>query len=479
MNRFKQLGKDSLIYGVGGVIARSITFFTLPVYTRVFSPEMYGELELIILIGSFFAGLISLGMDSTLSFFFTQANSIKEKSNVVSSILVINIIWGMLSLFIGLAIVSYIQLNFNNRLVNYVFVACFFDLLLNQALNLLRLKYKAKQYVVFNILYGLLNATTALLFIFLFNRGIESILLGNILAPAILVIPIWLLHRDLISRSSFDRSLIAPYLKFGLPLFPQVIAVYVFTAADRWFIEVYLGREDLGIYSAGAKFIAAISFAVVMFRTALLPILLEALKENDVGFIKSLSSVYFLVANCLLVILAIFAPLIAFLFLGPDFRSSYVIIALLAFYPVYYSAFNIVSVGLWKMKKTYVSTILMFIGALINVGLNLLLVPKMGILGAAIATAISVLIWIILTIPASERYYKVGFNWKLILLNALNIGLMIAVINWVHMNITAVSGRIAILLIIMIIFSLQQYYFNKAEVNWLLKKVMIALKERC
>ena len=71
-SRFKQLGKDSIVYGIGGMIAGGMGLFLLPLYTRFFAPSDYGVIETLNVINSFLGAVLILGMDSAQSFFFFQ-----------------------------------------------------------------------------------------------------------------------------------------------------------------------------------------------------------------------------------------------------------------------------------------------------------------------------------------------------------------------------------------------------------------------
>lgn len=72
MTRLKQLGKDSLIYGLGGILAKSISFFTLPIFTRIFSPADYGTIEMLTVMRSFLAAILVMSMDSSQSMYFSK-----------------------------------------------------------------------------------------------------------------------------------------------------------------------------------------------------------------------------------------------------------------------------------------------------------------------------------------------------------------------------------------------------------------------
>ena len=72
LNRFKQLGKDSIIYGLGGILAKSVSFFMLPIYTRIFSRSDYGTIEMLTVISSFVGAILVMGMDSAQSMYFLR-----------------------------------------------------------------------------------------------------------------------------------------------------------------------------------------------------------------------------------------------------------------------------------------------------------------------------------------------------------------------------------------------------------------------
>ncbi|MFX0140692.1 MAG: lipopolysaccharide biosynthesis protein [Candidatus Hodarchaeota archaeon] len=93
----QQLGKDSIIYGFGGIVSKAVGFFLLPVYTRLFTPSEYGILEMLIVLTNLIGVLLTLGLDSAQSFyFFEQAKEGREKqSQVISSILQLRIISGI------------------------------------------------------------------------------------------------------------------------------------------------------------------------------------------------------------------------------------------------------------------------------------------------------------------------------------------------------------------------------------------------
>ena len=81
MFRLKQLGKDTLIYGIGGILAKSVSFFLLPIYTRIFTPADYGTIEMLTVISSFLSAIMVMGMDSAQSMYFFK---FKKNISIIS-----------------------------------------------------------------------------------------------------------------------------------------------------------------------------------------------------------------------------------------------------------------------------------------------------------------------------------------------------------------------------------------------------------
>ena len=96
MSRLKQLGKDSLIYGIGGIFAKGVSFFLLPVYTRIFTPADYGTIEMLAVVSSFLASILAMGMDSAQSMYFFKhkVEGKAAQARIVSSILQWRLVWG-------------------------------------------------------------------------------------------------------------------------------------------------------------------------------------------------------------------------------------------------------------------------------------------------------------------------------------------------------------------------------------------------
>lgn len=89
VSRLRQLGKDSLVYGFGAILAKGVGFFLLPIYTRIFTPAEYGTIEMLSVIASFLGAVLVMGLDSAQSFYFYERRERGRtaQAELVSSIL--------------------------------------------------------------------------------------------------------------------------------------------------------------------------------------------------------------------------------------------------------------------------------------------------------------------------------------------------------------------------------------------------------
>ena len=111
----------------------------------------------------------------------------------------------------------------------------------------------------------------------------------------------------------------------------------------------------------------------------------------------------------------------------------------------------VASAGIWKAERTHVAMVLMGGAALLNAGLNWVLVPSLGGLGAAVATAVSYLVWIVASMWVSERLWPVGFEYPLLAAQVVIGAVAVACVVWLGAqswwSIACVHAAVALLLL--------------------------------
>jgi O-antigen/teichoic acid export membrane protein len=442
MSRLKQLSKDSLIYGIGGAVGRGISFFLLPIYTRILTPVDYGKIEMMGVVVSLLTAFLSIGMDSAQSFYFFQqkANGKDAQKTVVSSILQWRLTWGLgVILVAGTGAPLINSWLFGGELpwiyFGVSFAGALFGVVMNQSLEIFRLLYRPWTYMIVTVINTLLTAALILVFVLLLHQGIFGFFLGSTIAGLIIGIGSWYFAREYLDFSKWQSEWWPRLLKFGLPLLPAELGFFAMNTADRWFIRHYRGEEALGIFSVAAKFALLLAFVIDMFRKAWWPLAMDALHSDDgPETFRMIARLYIGVGSAAVVYLTFLAPWLVHLLTGPAFYSSYPIIGIMAWQSLFYGFFMIGSAGIWKAEKTYITSILMCLAGIVNITLNYLWVPLYGSMGAALANSVSYFFWVIISLAISERYWPVHFPVPLLLGQVTLGAITVAVLTWYPMN---------------------------------------------
>lgn len=416
---YQRLLKDSTIYGLGALVIRSLAFFTLPIYTHIFSPETFGVIEMFATIGGILSLIMTMGLDSTQSYYFMEAKNKKthDTKDIIGSILGLRIIIGVFIIGLTSALSPFIidftfETNVPILYLIMVSFAIFFTNLLSQSLEIFRLLYKPWHYIGLSFLQTISSIALILFFILIKDMGIFGYFLGMLLSSLLIMLfGLWLTmpYRSFLL---FERKLWKDFLKFGAPLVPAGLSIWLMQAGDRWFVMNMLGASDLGIYAVGAKISMLLAVAVQVFRQAWWPIAMDIIqKPEGPTFIRNISFLYLGLGTIGALFLAYIAPFLTRLLASDAYFEGYRLIGLLGWASVLYGFYLISGLGIFKSKKTHLSFYANFFGAILNIILNYFLILRFGILGAAFATILSLYIANSVTILLSNIYMPIKWSW--------------------------------------------------------------------
>ena len=416
---YKKLLSDSAVYGLGGILIKAIAFFTLPIYTKIFTPEQYGIIEMFSTIGGILSIFMTMGLDSAQSYYFMEAKNKKtyDIKEITTSILGLRIVLGIGVIGIVSIFAPFIlNFAFDTKLpvIYLVIVASsiFFANLISQSLEIFRLIYKPWHYIGLSFIQTIFNIGFILYFAYFLKMDIYGYLLGNLIASFIVMFLGWIATKDYRYFKSLRIDLWKEFLKFGVPLVPAGFAIWIMQASDRWFVMKMLSSYELGIYAVGAKFAMLIALAVEVFRKAWWPIAMDMLhKPQGSEFIRKISFWYILLGSVATVILALIAPYLVKYLVDEKYYESYKIIGVLGWSGVFYGFYLISELGIFKSKKTYYSILTNFIGAVLNMILNYFLIKLYGLIGAAYATIISLMVANIIGMNISNKFLYVKWQW--------------------------------------------------------------------
>lgn len=429
--------KDSFIYGIGIALSKGIVFFTVPIFTRVFSPEQYGVIDLVNITAILFSVIINLGLDSAQSFYYMKYKNEKKNPNIVFSIifklkLLSSIIVGILLWLLIPLYSPYLKENikdFNTYILFAVFISIFIAVN-TSTIEIYRLKFKPWKYNLYSFIQSFLSIGGALLFIYYNEKNILNyfygIITGNMISLIILITSCKQYLFNNTEENIFNKGI--RYLKYGAPLIFGALSFQVIQSSDRFFILKFLDSTSLGIYSSGVNISMGIALIVVAFRKAWLPYALDLIqKGNNNKFFSNVAVYYITAGSILCIILSALSGVIVKIFVSPSFYESSEIIGIYSWAHIWFGYFLISSLGIFYSKKTYHIIWIHFTAAIINIVLNVVLIPKWGIKGAALSTIIALMISNIILMIMGNKYYSIPWKWGIFILTTI-IGVLTTII---------------------------------------------------
>ncbi|MBF0610274.1 MAG: oligosaccharide flippase family protein [Magnetococcales bacterium] len=417
MSRLFQLGKDSVIYGIGGILSKGISVLVLPLYTMLFTPVEYGTIEMLTVIATFLSTIFAMGMDSVQSFYFFQesGNGKAGQARLVSAVLQWRVLWG--GSLVLLCTLTSPYLNswlFGGELSWHYFAVAFAGALLaqvmGQGIELFRLLYRPWPYILLSAAQAILATAITLLLVYVLNMGIFGYIIGSTLASLVIALLTLYMIREYLIFNEWITGWWPRLIRFGLPLLPAGLAFSIMSNIDRWFIHYFHGDTVLGYYAVGAKIAILIAFVSETFRKAWWPIAMDAMHGSDgPETFRMIARLYMGLCVAGLVILTFISPWLIIQLAGPEYYQAWQLVGVLAWQSVFYGFYLVASAGIWKAEKTHLAMYLMTGTALLNSLLNYLLVPAYAGMGAALATAISYGVWVTVTLVVSEKLWYVNF----------------------------------------------------------------------
>jgi O-antigen/teichoic acid export membrane protein len=424
--KIKMIWKDMVVYGAGQMATGLIGLLLLPLYTRIFTVSEYGNIEMLLLIQYFLCILIGMETKSAMNYFFYSGSDSdpKFKPKLVASTLFWNILWGVL--LVNLAILFSPLLNrwlFDGRMAGIIFIitiaGAFFSQIVNHLVDVFRLNYKALLYTGVSLGQTICSAVFGLILILFFGMGIKGYFGGFLIGGMVSVLICIVILRDYLTLSPVVLKMWPKLLRFGIPLVPASIAFYFLYSADRWFIKYYLGSEDLGLYAVGVRLASITHVGTLVFRRAFLPYSMDVLHNKDRGNTDSFFELifrYYLGAACLyIIIITALSPFLVHLISPPEFFNAFIVVGILSLAPVFYGCSQFTSLGTWKAGKTHLYTVSVFAGFAVNLVFNIILIPALGILGAAIGTALGMSVLVAFSYYFSQNVWKIAFNTNIAL----------------------------------------------------------------
>jgi O-antigen/teichoic acid export membrane protein len=430
--QIKRLVKQSAIYGLGGIVSRLLAVLLLPLYTSYLGTTGFGKIETIVALTTVLVVVLRLGISSAFFRLYFDSTDPERRTLVVRTSFWFTMTMATAGLVAGFVLATplahLLRLGDDRWLVRAGFVGLWAQMNYEQLTSLFRVEERPVAFVTASIANIFITVGTTVLLVVGLNKGPTGAVVGNFLGTLTVYFAL-LAYRRYQLGLQFDRDLLRAMNRFGMPLVPSALALWAINFIDRFFVAVFKGQDEVGVYSLAVRASSVIVFLMVAFRLAW-PAFAYSIEDDAVAKRTYAFVLTYLLFLCCWVslVLGLLSPWIVQVLAPnkPAFYRASEAIGILAFAGTAYAGYTVLAIGIGRARRTQFNWIVTGAAALLNVALNLLLIPPYGMMGAAISTvAAYVAMFIGMTLNA-QRVWPVPYQWRrVVTLSVVAVGLLV------------------------------------------------------
>lgn len=414
------IARHTIIYGLGTVLQKAVSFLMLPVYTRILTLEDYGVIALI----DMTLDVISIGAGAQLAYaiyrFYHKADTEAERRTVVSTV--------FFSLLVSYAVTGGLTFAFAEQLSVLLFDgperatlirvasgSMFSQCLLIVPFAFLQVQERSTASTTISLIKLTAQLGLNILFLVVFRVGAIGILLSTLIANSVtgIILSVWTIRQVGVS---FSGDTLRSLFRYAGPMIVTQFATFFATFGDRYFLKAFGTEADVGLYNLSYQFAFLMySIGFAPFNSFWGPRRFAIAKDLDVVARDRSLSDGFGYANVLIlsttVGLALFVgDMLRIMTTPPFFAAANAVPIILSAYVLLAWA-SMLDLGILVRERTEFITLSNWIALGVSVAAWALLIPRFGALGAAWACAISFLVKHLFTYRFAQRLWPVRYEW--------------------------------------------------------------------
>ena len=422
MSDIKKLFKQSSYYFIGHVLIMLAGFISLPILTRILSVSEYGAFGLVTATVFILVAISKFGAQYSAVRYYNEYKKKGEKELVkyYTTFFIQSLLFICTILSIFLIINRLFPMVLKSQLKNllyFIVILCITRSLIIRLKNFIRVEQRTKLFSFIGIIHQYGGLGMGLFFVFYFSKTLPSFLSGQILVDILImtVLVFILFYKKRVNLKKFSIPLLKKSLSYGFPLLLLELSSLFFKFIDRYLIQFKLGSEALGLYTVGANLSQYIQDVIFLpISLAIFPLYMEIWtnkeKEAVVKFLSKTTN--YLLILCIPIVFgfSVLSKEIVIILASDKFAASAKIIPFIITGAMIWGFYHIFAAGLYIYKKTKILAFVIFLTCCLNIILNLLLIPILGILGSAISILISYIVMTFVVIKISFKYVKIEIN---------------------------------------------------------------------
>ena len=413
MEREKSLLKNTIILTVGSICTKLITFFLLPIYTKVLNTEEYGIVDLLNTLVSLMLPIVTFQVEQAVFRKLIEKRGTEEgKDEIISTSFFSVLFQCAIYLIIFFSISPFIQSEYKfflaTNVIAYI-IASFFQ-------QICRGNGKNKLYS----LSGVISASTTIIFNLIFilklRMGAKGMLLGTLCGQIACIISLLVMDNiyKYINYKKIRKNTLKELYKYSIPLIPNSISWWVFNASDKVIVSYFLGLSMNGILAASHKFSGFYITMYNIFHLSWIESISVHIDDDDISdyFNKMFNTVLYFFASISISIIAVM-PFVYPVMVNSNYSAGFYQVPI----TMIGSIFNVIialDTAIYVGKKnTKAIANTAVVSAIINIVVHIGLIKFIGLYAATISTALAYAILAIYRhYDINKKYFKIRFDIK-------------------------------------------------------------------
>lgn len=450
MKKFKLFIENFLVYGLGGIISKIIPLIMVPIITRIMpNSEYFGLSDLSNTVIQFCSAIAIMGMYDAMYRMFFEKEDEDFKKTVCSTAFVFTVLTSIIIFIIMLLLKETIaKYFFSDTKYAYIVYISAMATLVGATNSIIaaptRMQNKRKVFLITNTVSPLISYAISIPMLL---NGYYTIALplAGLVSGLTMEIAFGIMNHKWFSFKRFDFKLLKQLLVIAIPLLPNFLIYWIFNSCDKVMITNMIGIGAAGIYSVGSKLGHCSQLIYTAFTGGWQYFAFSTMKEKDQ--VKS-NSLVFEYLGIISFIATAFMCALSYCFFKilftEEYLSAYIIAPYLFLAPLLQMLFQVACNQFLVVKKTWPNMLILSSGAILNIVVNLILIPILGIEGASIATLLGYIVSDIICVLVlmkmklmviSKRFILASLSmiiyfiiWRLLINNNTIFGILLAII---------------------------------------------------
>ena len=405
-----------VVYGSADVAILAVNLVLVPVYTRVLSPTDYGALALLLVLGAFLQPLNHLGFDEAYLRFYYEGG-MAERRELTGTTIIILVVSNTIILAISLVLAPWLSRHLLGSqqylwAVGFLLLTRYVSAFFFIPLSVLRAQNRSRQFASWTLARAAGTVAARLLLVVGLRLGVLGIMLADFIVSLVVLVGLSRVIWPVIAwRFSWVTARVT--LQYGLPRVPYALLHQTMGMSDRFFLRMFLPLSEVGVYSIGNTAATLVKFYSVSFTRAWSPFAFDTMRRDDAPVLFGRMATYaFGVLVWVTLAVATFGGPVVRLLTPQPYHHASEVVPILALGIALQSLSIVLATSLNIAKRTRAFPVTTLLAAVVTVAGHLLLIPSLGLRGAAFAVAGGQLVLSAAMFIVAQRAYRIEYEGR-------------------------------------------------------------------